>query len=339
VSQVLDYSAGFPGALTIAAVRDAQGKQRFVGAVRYIGLPGRTKCTNRNEYEDFSRHGLGMALVFEESAGNWRSGAAQGRVDGRRARDHANAIGFPANRPIYMAIDQDVVSVAEFASMIEYLRGAAESLGGLHVTGVYGEADVIDRARSARVNGQPVATWFWQTKAWSKGRVTAANLLQLIGTVYVGGIACDINDVLADDWGQHNAEDSMGAVEDLQAKLYKGADGVTRGALDHLAQGVQWSNEAVHAANAARDTAVARLDALTAAVAAGFADPGIDKATLTQIVNDATPDAAEIAAQIMPGLIAGVTDNLKAVLADVLGEDNADQAAEILRQIAAKLAA
>lgn len=210
MAQVLDYSAGFPGALAIV-------RAGYVGAVRYIGLPGRTKCTNRNEFEDFSRAGVGMALVFEEAAGNWRKGTAQGRLDGQRARDHANSIGFPADRPIYMAIDQDVVTEAEFAAMIDYLRGAGESLGGTYVTGVYGEADVIDRARDAKA-----ASWFWQTKAWSQKRVTAAHLLQLIGTVYVGGIGCDINDVLADDWGQHNGGDMTPEEHNMLQAVYDG---------------------------------------------------------------------------------------------------------------------
>lgn len=192
MAQVLDYSAGLPGALAIA-------RAGFTGAVRYIGLPDRRKCTTRAELEDFSRNGLGMALVFEEASGNWRKGFQQGQWDARRARNHANAIGFPVGRPIYMAIDEDVVTPEEFSSMLEYLRGAQGPLGGSRLTGVYGEADVVDRARDAGA-----ATWIWQTKAWSRGRVTPAHLRQLIGTVTVGGIACDVNDVLLADWGQHN---------------------------------------------------------------------------------------------------------------------------------------
>jgi hypothetical protein len=56
---VLDYSAGFPGA---AAIRRAG----YGGAVRYIGFPSRVKCTTAGELADFDRHGLGMALVYED---------------------------------------------------------------------------------------------------------------------------------------------------------------------------------------------------------------------------------------------------------------------------------
>jgi Domain of unknown function (DUF1906) len=195
MAQVLDYSAGFPGAQTI---RNAG----YVGAVRYIGFPDRRKCTTAGELTDFTEHGIGMALVFEDNTTDWRGGYTQGAASGRRARDHANAIGFPSTRPIYMAVDQEVVSAGEFDTMVDYLHGASTSLGGHEFTGVYGEADVIDRARSAGA-----ATWFWQTAAWSRGRRTTAHLFQHVGTVRVGGIGCDVNDVLAEDWGHHLGAD------------------------------------------------------------------------------------------------------------------------------------
>lgn len=193
-----DYSAGKPGAAAIQ-------KSGALGAIRYIGFPDRSKCTNRAEFVDFDDHNLGMALVFENNTTDWRGGYGAGLVSGRRGRDHANAIRFPADRPIYMAVDQDVVRLGEFAIMIEYLRGAGASLGGVEATGVYGEADVIDRARDAGV-----ASYFWQTAAWSQGRrAKNLNLFQKIGAVKVAGIDCDINEVLTPDWGQHNAGDDM----------------------------------------------------------------------------------------------------------------------------------
>jgi hypothetical protein len=238
MAQALDYSAGFPGGLNIARPREA-GRQKFIGAVRYIGLPDRRKCATRAELDDFSRTGLGMALVFEESSGNWRKGFQQGQYDARRARDHATAIGFPIGRPVYMAIDEDVVTAGEFSSMLEYLRGAQGPLGGSRLTGVYGEADVVDRARDAGV-----ATWIWQTKAWSRGRVTTAHLRQLIGTVTVGGIACDVNDILTADWGQHNyVEDDM--TPDQEQKLFIWLEDILRRVQQmHVADGAAIPDQA-----------------------------------------------------------------------------------------------
>ena len=199
MARVLDYSAGIPGA---AAIKRAG----YAGAVRYIGFPDRTKCTNRDELRDFTARGLDMALVYEDNADDWRAGFARGRAAGRRAREHANAIGFPAGRPIYLAVDRDVVTPAEFNTMVEYLRGAAQALG-VNLTGVYGEHDVMVRAQRAGV-----AKWFWQTRAWSgtpPQLYPGRHLYQHPGRVQVGGIECDFNDVLKTDWGQHTQEDEM----------------------------------------------------------------------------------------------------------------------------------
>jgi hypothetical protein len=187
---VLDY-VGRPGAAAIAAAN-------YAGAARYV-IKGRVKSADAHELADFDAHGLGMAAVFEDKAGNWRGGRAAGQLDGARGRGYAREIGFPDDRPIYMAIDEDVVTEGQYAIMLDYLRGASGPLGGPELTGVYGEADVIDRARAAGVTA-----WHWQTVAWSKKRRTPANLYQHAGYVFVGGVQCDVNDVLTTDWGQHN---------------------------------------------------------------------------------------------------------------------------------------
>lgn len=192
MAQVIDCSAGFPGA---ANIRDAG----FAGAVRYIGFPDRRKCATAGELADFRRRGIGMALVFQDGTGDFLGGFGGGQANARRGRDHANAIGFPSSRPIYMAIDRDIVSAGDFDTVLSYLDGAASVLGRDQV-GVYGEHDVIRRALEG---GH--ARYGWQTAAWSGGRhYPGAHLYQRIGTVYVGGVACDINDILAADWGQHN---------------------------------------------------------------------------------------------------------------------------------------
>lgn len=211
MSKVLDYSAGFPGA---QAIKDAG----YVGAARYIGFPDRRKCTNAAELDDFNRHGIGMALVFEDNVTHWRGGRPAGRQAATLGKAHADAIGIPPGCPLYLAIDQDVVNTGEFETMLDYLRGANSVLGALW-TGVYGEADVIDRARDAGV-----AEWFWQTAAWSRGRTAGGlHLYQHVGTVHVGGIACDENDVMQADWGQHNGGEMATAQEiaaAVMAELY-----------------------------------------------------------------------------------------------------------------------
>lgn len=202
MSEVLDYSAGFPGA---QAIKDAG----YPGAVRYVGFAWNPKCTNVAELRDFNRVGIGMAAVFEEDAGDWKGGRKAGERAAQLARVHMDTVGFPPGRPVYLAIDQDVVTTGQYKTMLEYLRGA-NAVHGAALTGVYGEADVIDRARDAGV-----ASYFWQTSAWSRGRRTSAHLYQKVGTVNVNGVACDESDVLAPDWGQHNYGDDMATAKEI----------------------------------------------------------------------------------------------------------------------------
>lgn len=212
--RVLDYSAGKPGARNI---RD----HGFIGAVRYIGLPGYTKNTDRAEFEDFKVHGLGMALVFEWHADDWRGGFARGAEYYVQARNHANSIGFPADRPIYMAVDQDVVTSGEFRAMENYLVGAIDRAGGNpRKVGVYGEYDVCVRAAQAFPG-----IYVWQCRAWSGTPVkmfAGRHLYQHVGTVYVNGIACDFNDVNATDWGQHNYTSPVQPVEEEWDEMISG---------------------------------------------------------------------------------------------------------------------
>lgn len=282
MTEVLDYSAGFPGAENIA-------NAHYAGAVRYIGFPGRHKCATAGELADFDAHDRGMALVFEDTLTRWRGGRTAGAVDARLGRNHATAIGWPAGRPLYMAIDQDVVGFGEMATAMDYLRGAADTLGDPRLVGVYGEADVIDRARD-----EGLAGYFWQTAAWSRGRRTTANLFQRIGTVYVGGIACDVNDALTPDWGQHNyvMEDDMSWNESLTLDAPDGKQYTYT-----AAQWVTWTNWWANQIPALQ----AQVSALSAAVAQVSTNPNVTVDELTRIVNDAIVQHVQITGTINIG--------------------------------------
>ncbi|MFD1050078.1 hypothetical protein ACFQ1S_33400, partial [Kibdelosporangium lantanae] len=79
MAQVLDYSAGFPGA---QAIRSAG----YSGAVRYIGFPDRRKCATAGELADFTANQIGMALIYENTLTEWRGGYGAGQSAGERAR-------------------------------------------------------------------------------------------------------------------------------------------------------------------------------------------------------------------------------------------------------------
>jgi hypothetical protein len=197
----LDYSAGFPGG---SAVKVAAS-----GVVRYVGTPGRTKNITASEYRDMTANGVGVALVYENRTGDSAGGYAAGVTAAQAARADANNVGFPTNRPIYFAIDSDQGATPP-AVVAAYLDGAASVLGKAN-TGVYGQYSVIEQCVPSH------AAYGWQTAAWSGGKRSAkAALYQRIGTVVVGGIGCDINDILVTDWGQHSYAGASGTTTSSQ---------------------------------------------------------------------------------------------------------------------------
>jgi hypothetical protein len=198
MATALDYSAGRLTAATIKAAGHA-------GVARYVGTPGRTKNITKAEFEELSRNGVGVALVYENHTGDANGGFSAGVTAARAAQADANSIGWPVFRPIHFAIDSDQVTALDFQEVSAYLDGAASVLGGIDHVGVYGEYDVIER------NVGSHARYGWQTVAWSGGRISSkAGLFQRLGQIYVGGLQVDVNSILAADWGQHNAqEDDM----------------------------------------------------------------------------------------------------------------------------------
>jgi hypothetical protein len=199
MATVLDYSAGRPGG---AAIKEAG----HPGVQRYAGTPGRTKNLTRGEFQDLDAHGIGVGVVYENGAGDALTGRAGGGNSARLMNADLANIGFPAGRPRYFAVDQDITS--QMPAVLDYFRGVGDELPVSQI-GVYGEADVLDAVFDAGLG-----TYGWQTKAWSKGRLAKKwHLLQLLGTVVVGGVGCDESTIHAADWGQHNVGGHMAPPE------------------------------------------------------------------------------------------------------------------------------
>jgi hypothetical protein len=333
MSRVADYSTGFPGA-------EALKKTGYVGAVRYIGTPGNRKCTTAAELRDFTAHRLGMGLVFEQTAGQWRNGYDQGVRDARAARAHADQVGYPQNRPIYFAIDQDVVTQAEFQAMDRYADGwAAVLTHGL--CGPYGEYDVVARCMNRGF------VWGWQCRAWSGNRtyphnhLTVAQLYQYYGhpesgpggtaggNLVVNGIECDTNEVLQADWGGHltEVEDMPTPKEFWDAELINEAD-------NHPGEAKKWlidaNAHAFEAKNNARAAAVgvdrieSVLKALDAKITTGFKDLSDDESKIIAAVRsmptggevgpeDVAALATQLGALLPPAVVAALARQLSGV--------------------------
>lgn len=152
----VDLSFARPGGAALSAA----GK-RFV--VRYLtGKPG--KPLTASEVADYHAQGLAICLVFETTAGRARGGKDAGTADGQAAKAAAAKRGVPDDVPIYFAVDFDA-QAADQPKIDAYLNAAGAVIGPERV-GVYAGIRVINRCRANKS-----ARWFWQTYAWSKGKI------------------------------------------------------------------------------------------------------------------------------------------------------------------------
>lgn len=189
MAQILDYSAGYPGAAQIKRLG-------YIGGIRYLRKEGssRVKPLTTAEVLDYRTHGLQLALVYQHvDKARPTQGRLAGRHDAEWAAARAREVGIEP-RVIYFAVDFDAVP----STVAEYFRGAAAVLG-VEKVGAYGGYKVL-----AYLFDQGLIRWGWQTVAWSGGRREArAHLLQKLGQITCNGISCDVNDVLKADYGQH----------------------------------------------------------------------------------------------------------------------------------------
>ena len=185
----IDYSWARPGGAAIKAA----GK-KFV--VRYLFNDGQGgKGLDGSELADLLANGLEIVLVYEAYAASMKEGRATGRAHAQAAQQQIEALGLPKNSVVYFAADWDA-SAAEQGAIDEYNRGAAEIIGVDRV-GIYGSADVMTRTMQSGT-----AKWFWQTYAWSRGRVQEGiHLYQYLNGQNLNG-AVDYNRTSLDNYGQ-----------------------------------------------------------------------------------------------------------------------------------------
>lgn len=196
---VVDYSWGrpqpFPTSIATAG---------YLGALRYLCAESSAKRISRGEATALTAAGLAFGLVYEDEAAAPLQGFARGVQNAQRAEQQAAVVGFPADRPIFHAVDFDVTGT-QYAALDQYMAGV-ESVSP-RPFGWYGHYNLCERY------GATVG-YLWQCAAWSgqgsgsggtmQGRRLSrfACLFQRVG--YVLGNTCDLNDVLRDDWGQNN---------------------------------------------------------------------------------------------------------------------------------------
>jgi hypothetical protein len=174
----------------------AAGK-RF--AMRYVGPGTSPKHLTVTEATALKAAGLSLVTLVEGATGDPRGGFSVGAAHARSAVSMCRARGFPLNRPMYFAIDYDTAT-STWPAAREYLRGAGSVIGA-ELVGVYGEYDVMVWAARDRV-----ASWFFQTYAWSGGKWYAGNHVEQYhnGVRLAGGVVDLCRSKVADfgQWGQ-----------------------------------------------------------------------------------------------------------------------------------------
>lgn len=166
--------------------------KRFVS--RYLAYLPNDKVLTFTELRRLHDRGFGVVLNWEQATGDMLKGFNTGKAHASEALRQANALDAPSNTPIYFSCDLQVTE-AQFAPVARYLDGAASVLGR-HRVGVYGQYSLIQALVPT------VATWGWQTYAWSAGKVSPkAHFLQYHNNVKVGGGDCDLNRSLKAEFG------------------------------------------------------------------------------------------------------------------------------------------
>lgn len=182
----VDYAWARPGGAAVKA-------HGYHFAARYLSHDNTGKTIHGPEVADLHRHGIGIVLVWEDSANAALGGHGRGVSDGRAALAQAQALGSPGNLPIYFAVDFEA-SAGEQGAIDNYLRGAASVLGAGRI-GVYGSYYVVKRCFQNHT-----AAWGWQTLAWSGGHVLPAAHLYQNGAQDFGGGA-DVDEARHPSYG------------------------------------------------------------------------------------------------------------------------------------------
>jgi peptidoglycan hydrolase-like protein with peptidoglycan-binding domain len=157
-------------------------------AIRYVSNET-SKNLSLSEYAALKKNGFAVGLVWEASAGAALKGYSQGVSDARKANTQADSLKYPKTAAIYYAVDIDDAP-SDLPAIREYFRGVND--GSPRKFGVYGSYSVMQGV---------TADYYWQTSAWSAGKLSPRrNLYQ---HVYLSDV--DLNDIVKADWGQDSS--------------------------------------------------------------------------------------------------------------------------------------
>lgn len=183
----IDYAWVHPDPAAIAAAG-------YTFACRYLSHDA-TKNLTLSEAQALATHSIWIVSNWEYGAQDMLRGYAGGVADAQLALQQATAAGMPPGRPVYFSADWDVTPAQE-ATLLAYLSGADSVLGWSDV-GEYGGYYPLKTALDSGAT-----RWAWQSPAWSGGQWDGRATIRQTGTATIGGVQVDVNQAMADDYGQ-----------------------------------------------------------------------------------------------------------------------------------------
>ena len=155
------------------------------------------KSISESEYQSYQLSGIKVGLVYEDAAMDWTSPAA-GKGKAMIAIPILKKIGFPAGRPVYAAVDEQLPSsayAATYASIATFAQALVRPIA------IYGPRPFL--LYCEQNHG---VEWHWEvaSASWNTGPEPTSKRLQqlIIGPADIAGNAVDWDEAMADDWGQ-----------------------------------------------------------------------------------------------------------------------------------------
>lgn len=191
-----------PAAVDYSFARPAPSALRaagYQGVVRYLDWLPNPKVIDGAELAALHAAGLSVALVWESVAQRASSGGqAGGKADATEALRQADALGFPADRPVYFVLeDPNVEPASDWVAIEAYLAGVAEVFPVSRIGG-YGSQRLVE----AMVTGDRIS-WGWQVEGWSTSVSPLCNLYQRLQVSLDPRLAGQVDEdaILEADWG------------------------------------------------------------------------------------------------------------------------------------------
>jgi len=160
----------------------------IVAVGRYLGFKNHSwsKTLTTDELQAIHEAGLSVVLIWESDptfAGYFSY--AKGLADAKQAIEEATYLGAPKGTAIYFTVDFDA-QASNMAAIVDYFHGVRDGIGQ-YLVGTYGSYAVLEALKNSAYSPDK----YWQTYAWSGGKVFDGNLYQYQNSVTIGGIPAD----------------------------------------------------------------------------------------------------------------------------------------------------